>query len=63
MYDTTKLAEISGKDLKDLGIPEGILFGKLLKRAQYYLVTGKVNTKEDSLQKIKKLWRKIYEIC
>ena len=62
-YDTNKLSLISGKDLKNLGIPEGLLFGKLLKRAQYYLVTGKVNTKEDSLQKIKKLWRKIYEIC
>jgi mannitol/fructose-specific phosphotransferase system IIA component len=63
MYDTSKLNEISGKDLKNLGIPEGVLFGKLLKRAQYYLVIGKANTKEDSLQKINKLWRKIYEIC
>jgi poly(A) polymerase len=57
-----KIKEINGHDIKKIGINEGLLFGKLLKRAQFYLALGKCHTKEESLQRIKKLWERINEI-
>ena len=57
-----RLNEIKGIDIQKAGIPEGLIFGKLLKRAQYYIVTGKCSAKEDALIRIKKLWGKLHEI-
>jgi hypothetical protein len=65
LYNSLKidrLNEITGIDIKKAGVREGLLFGKLLKRAQYYMVTDKCSTKEEALQRIKKLWGKLHEI-
>ena len=37
-FHIERISEITGNDLKTLGIREGVIFGKLLRRAQYYLV-------------------------
>jgi tRNA nucleotidyltransferase/poly(A) polymerase len=61
-FSIDRLNEITGNDLNPLDIPNGLIFGKLLRRAQYYLVSRKCVTKEEALQKIKKIWEVIHEI-
>jgi len=53
-FHIERISEITGNDLKTLGIREGVIFGKLLRRAQYYLVVRKCITKDEALKKIKK---------
>ena len=61
-FHIERISEITGNDLKTLGIREGVIFGKLLRRAQYYLVVRKCITKDEALKKIKKIWEGINEI-
>ena len=53
VYQKTKL-NISGKDLKQLGIKKGPLYKELLSNALYAKLDGKLHSRKEELEFIKK---------